>query len=116
MDEGMRYPQVAYRNVYIFPGVPSLLQEKFKALRERFRDKPFHLVKLRLAAAETVLAPALNDTVAHFNSVTIGSYPQDLEGREVLITLESVDEEQLSAACAYFQARLPAGTGVSVTP
>ena len=31
------------RNIYILPGVPEIFRQKFEALKERFRDVPFHL-------------------------------------------------------------------------
>ncbi|HEY3998900.1 MAG TPA: molybdopterin-binding protein [Candidatus Xenobia bacterium] len=98
--DGMRYPQVVMENVFIFPGVPTLVREKFTALADFFRgDAPFYLRQLRLAGMETDLAPLLDTVVAAWPTVSIGSYPQEEgAGFDVLITLESSDEGALEGA------------------
>src|SRR5438046_2315085 len=40
---GLRFPNVAMRNVYVLPGVPEIFRRKFDAMRERFRDAPIQL-------------------------------------------------------------------------
>ncbi|MHB2016137.1 MAG: competence/damage-inducible protein A [Candidatus Xenobia bacterium] len=105
---GMKYPQVVVENVYIFPGIPALLQKKFLAIRELFRDVPIVLRKLRVAGLETDLAGCLNTTVARYDEVAVGSYPQEVNGAwQVLITLECRDVGLLEAACQYLVSQLP---------
>src|SRR5918999_883683 len=41
-DESVRFPTILMRNVYVLPGVPEIFRRKFDAIRERFRDAPFH--------------------------------------------------------------------------
>jgi len=41
--KGMWFPVVAVENVYIFPGVPEILQKKFERVEETFRKSPFYL-------------------------------------------------------------------------
>ncbi|PYS34592.1 MAG: competence/damage-inducible protein A, partial [Acidobacteria bacterium] len=38
--KGMWFPVVAVENVYIFPGVPEILQKKFERIKETFREAP----------------------------------------------------------------------------
>ncbi|HYB73765.1 MAG TPA: competence/damage-inducible protein A, partial [Candidatus Sulfotelmatobacter sp.] len=38
--ETLLFPVIACRNVYIFPGIPEILRQKFHAIQERFRDTP----------------------------------------------------------------------------
>src|SRR5262245_40737147 len=40
---GLWFPVIVVENVFIFPGVPMILQRKFRRIREMFRDKPYHL-------------------------------------------------------------------------
>jgi len=42
-DGELVFPAVVVRNIYILPGVPEIFRQKFDALKERFRDAPFHL-------------------------------------------------------------------------
>lgn len=114
---GLRYPQVVCENVYIFPGIPSLLREKFEAIQETFREQPFYLRKLRLGVSETDLAPLLNEVVATFATVSIGSYPQEVpNGWEVLLTFESNDEAVLQQAVEQLRRRLPAEAVLAADP
>jgi molybdenum cofactor synthesis domain-containing protein len=41
--KGLWSPVVAVENVYIFPGVPEILQKKFERVKETFRELPFYL-------------------------------------------------------------------------
>src|SRR6476661_8840744 len=42
-DKAMLFPVVAVENVFIFPGVPEILQKKFERIKETFRELPFYL-------------------------------------------------------------------------
>ena len=41
--KGLWFPVVAVENVYIFPGVPEILQKKFERVKETFCESPFYL-------------------------------------------------------------------------
>ncbi len=98
--DGTVWPVVAYRNVYILPGVPKLFRRKFLDIRERFRATPVTLARVWLDAEEGVLAPDLDLVVAAHPTVRIGSYPRfDEKDFQVLITLEGpVADDVLAAA------------------
>ena len=68
-------PVIRYRNIYIFPGVPRILQERFAAIRELFRGEPFFLKNIYVSAGEGVIAQTLNDLLKEFPNVMLGSYP-----------------------------------------
>src|SRR5207249_9792020 len=57
---GLRFPNVAMRNVYVLPGVPEIFRRKFDAMRERFRDAPIHLKNVFVRIGEGTLADYLN--------------------------------------------------------
>src|SRR5438046_9121521 len=56
---GLRFPNVAMRNVYVLPGVPEILRRKFHAMRERFRDAPIHLKNVFLCIGQPTQADYL---------------------------------------------------------
>lgn len=93
------WPVVAYRNVYILPGVPSLFRRKFLAIRERFRSRPFHTARIYVKADEATIAPDLNRAVAAHPEVSFGSYPRFEETEyRVLLTVESQDLDAVRGA------------------
>src|SRR5438552_13406547 len=112
----LRFPTVLARNVYVLPGVPEIFRQKFDALRERFRDRPFHLNCVLVSIGAGTLAAHLNELLGDFPELLLGSYPE-LSNPEyrVKVTLESQEDGYLDAALARFLARLPADAVVKVT-
>src|SRR6266511_563538 len=53
--DGLVFPAVVVNNVYVLPGVPELFRLKFEALKERFRDVPFHLASVFVSVGEGTL-------------------------------------------------------------
>ena len=107
--DGTAWPVVAYRNVYILPGVPRLFQRKFLDIRERFRSTPVTLARVWLDAEEGVVAPDLDAVVAAHPAVRVGSYPRfDERDFQVLITLEGPSAAAVAAATDDLCARLAA--------
>lgn len=107
-SEGMRFPVVFFRNIFIFPGIPEYLKNKFSMIRERFRSSTFHLKRLYLNSHESSLAAILNMVVAGHADVTFGSYP--VLGKpdyRVIITAESRSGESLDRALNELLDRLP---------
>jgi molybdenum cofactor synthesis domain-containing protein len=97
--DGLRFPAVVVRNVYIFPGIPEYLVRKFEAIKERFRSEPFVLKKIYINEEECLIAPALDTLVEEFPSIDVGSYPKvGLRDYKVVVTLESTDPESLAKA------------------
>jgi molybdenum cofactor synthesis domain-containing protein len=74
--DGLRFPAVAVRNVYVFPGIPEYLVKKFEAISERFRSEPFMLRKIYIKEEECFIVPLLDTVVAEFPGVDVGSYPK----------------------------------------
>ena len=114
--ESLRFPTVLARNVYVLPGVPEIFRQKFDALRERFRDRPFHLKCVFVRIGEGTLAAHLNDLLVDFPDLMLGSYPEFSNPEyRVKVTLESRDDAYLEGALERFLARLPADAVVKVT-
>jgi len=103
------WPVVAYRNVYILPGVPSILQRKFAMIRDRFAAPPFFNRGIYSRDGEGAIAHVLDRAAAEFPTVAIGSYPHlDAPDHKVLITLDGRDEATVAQACAQIVAGLGA--------
>lgn len=113
--EGLRFPVIVMRNVYILPGVPEIFRQKFEALRERFRDEPIHLRNVFVSMAESTLADFLNELLRTYPLLMLGSYPEFSNPEyKVKVTLESRDPAYLEKAVDEFLARLPAAAIVRV--
>jgi molybdenum cofactor synthesis domain-containing protein len=112
--QGMWFPVIAVENVYIFPGVPEILQRKFNRIREMFREAPYKLREIFLRADEGQIAAALHQTLAEFPDLMLGSYPYfDNPVYSIKLTLESKDAAYLERAYAALIERL---TNLSLTP
>jgi molybdopterin-biosynthesis enzyme MoeA-like protein len=102
--------------VYILPGVPEIFRQKFDALRERFRDRPFHLRCVFVSIGEGTLAAHLNGLLVDFPDLMLGSYPEFSNPEyRVKVTLESQDDAYLERALGRFLTGLPADVVVKVT-
>lgn len=103
------WPVVAYRNVYILPGVPVLFRRKFVDIRDRFRAEPVTVARVYLDAEEGQIATDLDAVVAAHPGVKIGSYPRFSERDfRVMITFEGRGAGDVAAAQAMLVERLGA--------
>jgi len=111
---GSSYPVVRVRNVWVFPGVPRLMREKFESVSAHFAGPAVLTHRLYLSQRETEIADDLAVLQTAHPAVAIGSYPRGGEERyRVVLTLESRDADALAAAERALTARLspvdPAG-------
>ncbi len=104
------WPVAAFRNVYILPGIPVIFRRKFLAIRDRFRQRPFHLRCLFTGDDEGRIAAHLDHVAAAHPEVAIGSYPRITDsGWRVKITLESKDPDAVERAVEELAALLGDG-------
>ncbi len=102
------YPVLRCENVWIFPGVPRLMQQKFESLASEFAGEAVQTDRLYVTAWESEIAEDLAEAARAFPSVEIGSYPRYSEGPyNVIITLESRDPAALAAAAEQLRGTLP---------
>ena len=102
-----RWPVVAIRNVYVLPGVPSILQRKFAMIRARFQAAPFFSRQIYSRESEGAIADTLDRAAADFPGVAVGSYPHmEATDHKVLITLDGRDADTVSRACEQIVAGL----------
>jgi molybdopterin-biosynthesis enzyme MoeA-like protein len=109
------FPLVQVRNVYVFPGIPKLLQAKFEGARACFKGRPFYLRRVYVSCVESEIAQDLHDLLADFPDLMLGSYPRTSartgEGDYLtLLTLESHDEQYVLRAVDSLVARIPGGS------
>jgi len=105
--KGMWFPVVAVENVYIFPGVPEILQKKFERIKETFREAPFYLREVFLKADEGQIAATLYRLLEQFPDLLLGSYPYfDNPVYSIKLTLESKDSGYLDRAHAELLSQL----------
>jgi molybdenum cofactor synthesis domain-containing protein len=105
------FPVVIVKNIYIFPGVPEILRQKFDGIKERFREAPFFLKKVFVTAGEGSIAEHLNTVMREFPDLLLGSYPE-LNNPEyrVTLTVESKDPAYLEKALRRLMDLLPPST------
>jgi len=115
VDARLGFPTVKCENVYIMPGIPEILEQKFQGLADRFSAAPYHLRMVFTRDGEGSIAEHLNATVAKFPELLLGSYPKlgDPE-YSVKLTLESKDLAYVEAALAHLLSLLPKETVVRV--
>ena len=108
--EALFAPVVKIHNVFIFPGIPRILQERFHAIKENFREAPYFLKNVYVKLGEGVIAKMLNDVLAQFPELLLGSYPVlDIPEYKVKVTFESKDPKYLQRALQSFLSSLPDG-------
>ncbi|XP_013921602.1 PREDICTED: FAD synthase-like [Thamnophis sirtalis] len=110
------YPLISVRNVYIFPGIPSLMKRALDGLQHLFRNEKtqFYMREIYVNVDETRIASVLNDTNGKFWPRTnLGSYPDWVSNyHRVKLILDSDSEADLDEAHAFLMANLPRGVVV----
>ena len=113
--DGLVFPAVVMKNVYVLPGVPELFRRKFDGLKELFRDVPFHLASVFVSVGESSLAEHLNGLLERHPELLLGSYPEFSNPEyRVKITLESKDRAYMERALEDFLGCLPPSSVVRV--
>lgn len=105
---GLSFPVVIVENVHIFPGIPELFVKKFDSIRDRFAGIPFQLRKIYVRVNESEIADILDQLLAEFPELMLGSYPRINEKfYRVMLTLESRDPGYLARATEKLTGALP---------
>ncbi|KAF3839732.1 hypothetical protein F7725_018449 [Dissostichus mawsoni] len=111
----LRYPLVSVRNVYIFPGIPSLMERAFNGLEHLFAGSgtTFHTREVFVDADEAEIANVLTRLQARWRKVALGSYPDWLGNyHRVRLVLDSDSQEEVDKARTQLLDELPKGTVV----
>lgn len=111
-----RYPLVSVRNVYIFPGIPSLMEKAFNGLEHLFAGSgtTFHTREVFIDADETDIAPVLTKLQADWGrKVALGSYPDWLSNyHRVRLVLDADSQQEVDKARIQLLDKLPKGSVV----
>jgi FAD synthetase len=108
VDGRLGFPTIKCENVYILPGIPEILEQKFHAIRDRFAASPYFLRVVYTTEGEGAIAEHLNATLAKFPELLLGSYPKIGDPEyAVKLTLESKDEAYVDGALRHLLALLP---------
>ncbi len=114
-NEKMRFPIVSFKNIYVFPGIPEYIRNKFSVIKEKFRSTAFYLNRLYLNCHESVIAEILNKVVSENDKVAFGSYPVlGQSDYRVIITVESKSEDFLKSALSSLMETLPSDVIVRI--
>ncbi|MDH4028268.1 MAG: molybdopterin-binding protein [Nitrospirota bacterium] len=114
-NENSRFPVVSFKNIYIFPGIPDYIKNKFYLIKERFRTSAFYLKKVYLNCHESDIAETLNRVVESNRDVTFGSYP--VIGKpeyRVMLTAEARSDSPLKKALDELLREIPGNLVVRV--
>ncbi len=93
-------------NVYVFPGIPSLLYAMFEEVAEEFRGGQFYKESIRVDAGESKFAAELAQAQGIYPEVAIGSYPKYDGKAWVEVRLRSRDGKKLKQCCDWLKPRL----------
>ena len=115
------FPLVHMANVFIFPGIPKLLQAKFQSARKNFRGEPYFLRRVYVRCMESDIAQDLHDLLDDFPELLLGSYPRTTARESAsdyltMLTLESRDESYVTRAVQSLVARIPDEQVLRVEP
>lgn len=112
-----KFPIVVMENVYVFPGVPSLLERAFVTLEDLFKNPEgkCYTEEIYVGQDEVTIAPVLNAFDDKYRRhISLGSYP-DFKNSfyKVKLVLESENAEDLSQAKESLINNLPNGCVVN---
>ena len=83
-------------NVYVLPGVPSILQTMVPYLEKIITNgKEILSISIDTGLRESLLADGLSDIQNRYKEIDIGSYPYFKENPGTVVVLRSQDEESI---------------------
>ena len=93
-------PGIKIENVYIFAGVPRIMQSMFDAIAHTLKGgKPVQSKSVTVDLAESTVADGLAKIQDKYADISIGSYPQYRNGKfGTTLVMRGIDEGDLQAA------------------
>lgn len=117
-----RFPVVSVSNVFVFPGIPILLQEGFSSIEKLYFQShgcSFYTARVYLSVDEGLVLEPLNKTVEEMKECVFGSYPAvgDSTGKfSTQITIEADSVFEVQKAEDFFKALIPSNWLVAFGP
>lgn len=94
-----RWPLLFYHNVYVLPGVPSMVAGRIDQVLAHLRCERPVLLTVYLAVDEWSHVPQIDAVVAAFADLDVGSYPIfDGGDHRLRVTLEGYDRQRIALA------------------
>lgn len=97
LDRG--YPIVRVRNVYVFPGVPRIMKQKFEAIAASIAGPTVCVARIYADDEEHDIAVHLAAVAARYPDVAVGSYPRHGEATGILIVTFEGSEPDVVRRC-----------------
>lgn len=93
-------PGINIENVYVFAGVPRIMQSMFDAIAPTLKGgKPVESRSVSADLPESLIADGLAEIQNRYEQISIGSYPKYQNGRfGTTLVLRGIDEEALAKA------------------
>lgn len=114
----LKYPVISVKNIYILPGVPSLLQKSFDLIKSKYAscNREKFTKDIYIYLDEFTVTAIFNEAVRHFKGyVKFGSYPTFTDNYyKIKLTIESPFEEWIKKAHEYLILQLPVGSIVNL--
>ena len=110
--EEVRWPTVRMRNTWVMPGIPEVFRMKIPVVIARIGEgaAPFVSRAVYTKMDEGDLKPLLDQVVAAFPDIDVGSYPKWMDSSyKTKLTFDGRDDDRVRAAAEAFLALLPAG-------
>lgn len=106
-----RWPAIRYRNTWLLPGVPEIFRLKLAAVERVIGvEGSFVTHAVYTLLDEGVLKPLLDDVVARYPDVAVGSYPKWSDPTcKTKLTFDGRDGARVVSARDAFVALLPKG-------
>ncbi len=108
----VRWPTVRIENTWVMPGIPEVFRMKLPVVVARIGEgaPPFISRAVYTRMDEGDLKPLLDDVVARFPDVDVGSYPKWMDpSYKTKLTFDGRDVARVDAARDALVALLPAG-------
>jgi molybdenum cofactor synthesis domain-containing protein len=100
-------PGFALANVWVLPGLPSEMEAMFDTFADELAGTPIASWRRTYLTIESRIASALEQAVARYPGVLVGSYPRfEPGGSEVDVVLKSRDPGALAAAAGFLETEL----------
>jgi molybdenum cofactor synthesis domain-containing protein len=105
------WPTPVLKNVWILPGVPEIFRMKLAVVREWVRGPESFVSRAVFTKMdEADLKPLLDEIVASYSDVDVGSYPKWFDSTyKTKVTFDSQSRERVDAALDHFVQLLPKG-------
>jgi molybdenum cofactor synthesis domain-containing protein len=110
------WPLIRFRNLFILPGVPSILEDKFSLLEPYLSAEAFHTGHLKVRARESALAQDMAALIEEFPDVRVGSYPVLEPEPHVRLVVRSKDPLRASAVLDRLGALFDDDVKIEVQP